>query len=697
MERLAGDSLTVETLREALAVEAPSSSQLIDTIARLSSRAMASGGGATPRYDDLEPWIESPDDNGRSTLGGYELLECIGRGGMGVVFRAQDRTADRVVALKVMLPELARDDRARDRFLREARAIATVRHPNVVALYDVSEVDGLPYLVMEYVGGGSLQDRMRDGEPMVAAEIVRIGAAVAAALTACHEHGVVHRDIKPSNVLLGETGDGDEAIRVSDFGLAAVASTPTLTHHGFLSGTPDYVAPERLSIGAAPDERSDLFSLGCLLYTMASGREPFGGDTPLITLHRIATDNPAPLRVENPAIPAHLEKAIASLMAKRPEDRPASASVARALLLENAQVGRSAWRQPGAWVGGLLLVTVVLAVVLYAVLRSPAPSGVGPPTAIVVTTADELLDAVASVQDDGWIVLDTDATLVVPPLYIAWKSVTIAAADGRRPTIQLEVTDEGPAPEYLLRLYYGTLNLSGLRLQDDWRPSEHLPRVGSNRKAAEQFALLSLIDADLFVERCRFETRTIGAGVKLDPGNEAVLRDTQVFAPEGTAISWHAIDNDGLLLGNCVIVGNVGLLTALEGDAEIRWQGSTVLANVAALELNPVRGRLTAWVSDCVIQSMEALVVASIDPPSLDEFKRTLAWHGEGNRIRGREVRLSDGEYAPSWAQELTGWAIGDADSVYRQQLFSVPHAEAVNRLMSGEPVEDLALDRVGR
>ncbi len=702
LERLAGDSITGDMLHRALAAAAPTSPKLMDTIERLSSGAAASGVIGAPRYDDLDPWIESSNPDDAPTLDGYVLLECIGRGGMGVVFRAFAPAQDRVVALKAMLPELARDDRARERFLREARAIAAVQHPNVVALHAVSEVNGLPYLIMDYVEGASLEDRMRNDAPMAPQEIARIGAAVAAGLAACHEKGVIHRDIKPSNVLLCEA---DGAVKITDFGLAAVASTPTLTHNGYLSGTPDYVAPERLAIGSEADERSDLFSLGCLLYTMATGEEPFGGDTPLITLHRIATEKPTLIRVKNPSVPAHLEKTIASLMAKRPQDRPESANAAQALLLEDGPKPRSVFVRKRGWVAGLTLLSAALAVILYTVPPSPpeppaplAPlASFAPLTKIVVTTAAELENAVETVPDGGRIELDTDQTLAVRPLYIAWKSVTIAAAEGREPKILLQHSQDDPAPEYLLRLYYGTLNLSGLRLEDDWEAEEQLRRIGGHPKVAEQFGLLSVIDGDLNVEGCRFETRTVGSCVKLDPGNAATLRDTEVFAPNGTAITWHAIEDDGLVLDHCVVAGNVALLTVLEGNAEVTWERSIVLANIAAFELQPVRGQLSAWVSDCVIQSVEALVLTALDPPSLSRFKQAFAWHGSGNQIRGKEIFFADGEYTPSWAREVTAWAMGDPNSTYGRELFHLPHRDVVAQLIEGRSAQSLLLETSSR
>ncbi|MEM1099393.1 MAG: serine/threonine-protein kinase [Planctomycetota bacterium] len=697
LEQMARQLIDDETVRDALSTNPASSSNLLDAIDQLSAKAKLLGSSETPRYDDLESWIETSSPEGGETLDGYLLRECIGRGGMGVVFRAVDPGGGGEVAVKAMLPELARDPRARDRFLREARAVAAVRHRNVVALHAVSEVDGLPYLVTEYVEGESLQDRMQDAKPFPPAEIKRIGSAVATGLAACHAQGVIHRDVKPSNVLLG-TASG--TVKITDFGLAAVASTPTITYHGYLSGTPDYIAPERLMIGTEADERSDLFSLGCLLYTMATGKEPFGGDSPLVTLHRIATDQPPSVREKNPDIPPLLAKTIASLMAKRPEDRPVSANAVQAMLSgEQANHGTKV-RRLGGWLVGLAV--AALAIGVFATLdaaKNPHDQTIERPSIsspkVIVTTGAELEAAVDAVVDGGWIEIDTDEPIAVAPLYIDHRSVTIAATQGRTPTIELKHISDEPTPAYLLRVYNGKLNLIGLRLQDAWDLDKHLQQADEHPIVAEQFSLLSIIDADLEAVGCRFETSTVGACVKLDSGHEAILRNCDLFAPNGTAINLQAIDDDELTVDQSVLVGNVGILTELEGNAEINLSRSVVLANIAALELNPVSGQLAGRVSDCVIQSVEdTLILTQIDPPSLSQFKSTLAWFGSRNRIRGTQIHLSPGEHSPTWDQEVTAWAVSDEGSVYGRELFGPSHQEVVERLTDGESAKEMLLER---
>ena len=204
-------------------------------------------------------------------LGHYEIQEVIGRGGMGIVLRAFDEKLHRVVAIKVMAPQLATSATARRRFTREAQAAAAVTHDHIVTIHAVEEADGLPYLVMQYVAGMSLQERLERDGPLQLAEILRIGMQTAAGLAAAHAQGLVHRDIKPANILLE---NGIERVKITDFGLARAADDASLTQSGVVAGTPQYMSPEQAR-GEAVDHRTDLFSLGSVLYAMCTGRPPF--------------------------------------------------------------------------------------------------------------------------------------------------------------------------------------------------------------------------------------------------------------------------------------------------------------------------------------------------------------------------------------------------------------------------------------
>jgi len=263
---------------------------------------------------------QSADELGR--LGKFRVLAVLGRGGMGVVFRAHDPHLDRIVALKAMLPSLASSPSAKERFFREAKAAAALKHANIVTIHDVGEDRGAPFLAMEFLEGESLDDRVKRAAPFPAADVARIGKAIAAGLAAAHQKGLIHRDMKPGNIWL-EGDDGQ--VKLLDFGLArAMAEQTNLTQSGAIVGTPAYMAPEQAT-GKKVDHRCDLFSLGCVLYRMCTGEMAFKGPDTIAIIASLGLENPPPPSSLNPRIPARLEKLVMKLLAKKPDDRPASA------------------------------------------------------------------------------------------------------------------------------------------------------------------------------------------------------------------------------------------------------------------------------------------------------------------------------------------------------------------------------------
>ncbi len=267
-----------------------------------------------------------PDSLGR--LGHYEVLEVLGRGGFGIVFRAFDEVLQRVVAIKVLAPQLAAGSPARKRFLREARSSAKVRHENVVQVYAVEE-QPLPYLVMEFIPGETLQQLLDRTGPLETAEVLQIGRQIAEGLAAAHGTGLIHRDVKPGNILI-EAGP-HKHVKITDFGLARAADDASLTQSGMVAGTPMFMAPEQAS-GDKLDHRADLFSMGSVLYTMCCGRPPFRANNTLAVLKRVAEDTPRPIQEIIPEVPQWLCEIITRLQAKKPEDRFASAQQVADLL-----------------------------------------------------------------------------------------------------------------------------------------------------------------------------------------------------------------------------------------------------------------------------------------------------------------------------------------------------------------------------
>ncbi len=302
-----------------------------DDAALQESSGMEADGHEVATTTDAVLRMLAPTDDPRmlGRLGGYEIAGVVGRGGMGVVLKGFDAALNRYVAIKVLAPHLATSAAARRRFSREAQAAAAVVHDNVIAIHGVAEAGGLPYLVMPYVRGVSLQKRLNDHGPLGVAEILRIGMQTAAGLAAAHAQGLVHRDIKPANILLE---DGVERLKITDFGLARAADDASLTRTGVIAGTPQFMSPEQAR-GETVDARSDLFSLGSVLYALCTGRPPFRAETSFGVLRRISDSQARPIVQLNPDIPAWLCTIIERLHAKDASGRFQSAAEV-ALLLE---------------------------------------------------------------------------------------------------------------------------------------------------------------------------------------------------------------------------------------------------------------------------------------------------------------------------------------------------------------------------
>jgi serine/threonine protein kinase len=264
--------------------------------------------------NQLNP-TDDPQMLGR--LGGYEVSGVVGSGGMGIVLKALDRPLDRSVAIKVLAPRLASSGAARLRFAREAKAAATVLHPNVIVIHSVSNEGAMPFLVMPYLRGESLQRRLDRQGPLPTEDILRIAQQVASGLAAAHGQGLVHRDIKPANIMLE---DGVERVTLTDFGLARAVDDASMTRSGVVAGTPQYMSPEQAR-GDDLDARSDLFSLGSVIYAMCTGRPPFRAESSYGTLRRITDTEPRSIREVNPSIPEWLERIVQRLHAKPMEDR----------------------------------------------------------------------------------------------------------------------------------------------------------------------------------------------------------------------------------------------------------------------------------------------------------------------------------------------------------------------------------------
>ena len=277
---------------------------------------------------ELASLSPSDDPSSLGRIGLFEAKAILGRGGMGTVYKALDPALGRTVAIKILRPDLASIGSARHRFRLEAKAMASIAHPHVVPIYAVDDHRGLPYLAMEYVAGGTLESRLQNQGPFEILSVMRIVQQIASALQAAHECGLVHRDIKPANILLDR---GVDRVRVTDFGLVRVSDDASMTRSGLIAGTPQYMAPEQVR-GDACDRRSDLFSLGCVMYALLVGHPPFRANSPYAAMQRIVHDAPRPIGALRSDVPAWLIALIDRLLAKRPEHRFDSAGMVAEIL-----------------------------------------------------------------------------------------------------------------------------------------------------------------------------------------------------------------------------------------------------------------------------------------------------------------------------------------------------------------------------
>src|SRR5262245_13822809 len=350
-----------------------------------------------------------------SRLGPYEILGPLGAGGMGEVYRARDTRLERTVAIKVLPADLCDSPQARQRFEREAKTISQLSHPHICSLFDASRHDGIDYLVLEYLEGELLSDRVARGA-LPLDQTLRYGIEMADALQKAHQHGIVHRDIKPGNVMLTRSG-----VKLLDFGLAkaeaplgrqaGLTAMPTrddLTREGTILGTLQYMAPEQLE-GKETDARTDIFALGAVLYEMATGRKAFAGAGQASLISAIMKDAVVPLSQISPTIPASLEHAVRTCLAKDPEDRWQSAHDLKTQLRWIAEEGtrpgvvqplpkKRAVREVVAWT--LAAVALVLAAAAFLRGARPVDAPVRPKRLSVLLPERSALRA-AVISPDG--------------------------------------------------------------------------------------------------------------------------------------------------------------------------------------------------------------------------------------------------------------------------------------------------------
>jgi serine/threonine protein kinase len=588
-------------------------------------------------FDFLSP-PEAPDELGR--LGGYRVLGELGAGGMGIVFAAEDLQLKRPVALKVMRPEMGHDAAARERFLREARAVAAFRHKNAVTIYQVGESGGIPFLALEFLQGETLRARLeREGRQPIA-DVLHIGRQVSEGLGAAHELGLIHRDITPGNIFLvsKREGGGKSAclspgnpdrpchVKILDFGLARRADGEArLTLSGVAVGTPHFMAPEQAS-GDHVDGRSDLFSLGCVLYRMATGRLPFEGSNVRMVLSAVMFKRPTPIAELADDVPPALGALIERLLAKDPKDRPQSAyEVAEALsvlearsaagpppspaiaaaMTEHPRIAAStgllqrekrisAWRSGAHYRLTLSAFVVVLFLSLgslwlgpgvyshFSARRSPIhPEPKTPPTAnqpfeiLARESASErefasLADAVAAAKYGDVIEIRSDGPFIQnKTLFIRDKALTLRAGAGYRPEFQ---SDDGAESAPILSTI-APLVLEGLEFR-------------STRIKQDNNPLIESTSSTLRIAYCRINSAPSGVSVRAVNVPSLEIRHTQFFNPtNGCFLMVHSPEKTHLILDNSLLhsllPGGSGLMLVwsdqLPRDVAVELTNNTIL------------------------------------------------------------------------------------------------------------------------
>jgi hypothetical protein len=638
------------------------------------------------------------------TIGEYEVLAVLGRGGLGVVYRATDRALTRDVAIKLLHPSLADDEALRERFLREARAAAALRHDNVVTVYGIGEHAGQPYLVMEYVPGGSLADRLVRKQRLDSQEIIQLGVEVAAALAAAHARGIIHRDVKPGNVLWDAEAS---RYKLADFGLAKAVDDVGLTRTGTLVGTPEYLSPEQ-AMGKAADARSDLFSLGCMLYAACTGESQFHADSTMAVLHRLKTHTPADVQRLCPDCPPALARLIHRLLAKEPKRRYSTASEVVDDLQQLASttpraatamwpVGRARRRAVSPTAIGLAVVLcVAAAAVWYRQNVGNAPAAVGAaadherPFFIPANSQSyqTLGAAIAAAPADGVIEVRRSGRIPVSRIAPADKAITIRAAQGSQPILSPAGDRDLAGPAITTS---ANLILEGFALQ--WvAPSDE-----DERGIADDTAQAAIVvhGGELLLRRCDVLVGRRDTCVRL-AGASCTIADSRLSARRGTCVAWLPradsrlrIENSVLSGGTCLSIDSqdrTGELPAALEIAQSTWQarkGVELILSFAPRLPIAVRAQRNVFALDhLLVMYWPYAGPRALKSPSLQaargRLRQTISWEERENLYGAKTQFLSResmrqavapldagpngvGEWEAFWNRPGTGSQQGDA------------------------------------
>jgi len=630
-ERIVGDDDIFEGLDADGVTDDPVLSELME---RITQHGLPTDEPRTSSPDAwrevLEPY-EGEEQGLIGMLGHYEVLEVIAVGGMGLVFKARDPELDRLAALKVLAPDLAANATARERFLREARAAAKLEHENILSIYGVVDA-GIPWFAMRYTSGGTLQDRIDRGEDLGFDQLKSIAKQVAAALEVAHDRGLVHRDIKPANLLFDEAGDH---LWVCDFGIARSSEDPSLTYPGAIAGTPQFMSPEQAA-GRELDGRSDLFSLGAVLYRTVVGKHAFAGETTASVLLELGGDGQLKIDRKNSGVPKWFWRLLNNLLAKDPDDRPQdAAAIVRAIDDEYSPPPKHRVRRNRriATVAALMSATllVVLSMSRLSAVEHAVNRLLGARYEQAIFIADrygaypDLRSAISEARDGDTIELPGGDPLAIDNLLIhPGKSLSLVALDPEfRPRLTTDITG---ATGLVSR---SSLHLSGIDFLLNMKPGGD--------------AILVVDGASARLEDCRFraeiaarysDVNTGYRAIELRGGGVVDFAGCDLHLPKASAVAV-AGQSSAIRIRDSRVVARYGVDVLAYGESEAsplrldlqgqRFAGSSFLRVAAD---GPLPG-VTANARDCEFVCDRPLCWFVTN--RVAEVQSGVKWTGSGN------------------------------------------------------------------
>ena len=716
----------------------------------------ASADSKASRFQDLTPWFDPMEDAGQTSNQGpiigriaeFDLLELIGRGGMGAVFKAFDRKLERLVALKVMAPSLLADPNSSKRFLREARSAAGISHPNAVAVHSVGENRGLPYLVMEFVEGESLHELLQRTPRLPLDASLAIVEQLAKALAAAHKTGVIHRDVKPANVLIESD---TKAIKLTDFGLARTAGN-SLTSTGLLMGTPGFLAPEQLT-SADVDHRVDLFSLGSVLYLLCAGKVPFDGPSAHAIMTKISQEEPTPIQELEPTLPPAIADLVGQLLQKNPEHRPESASQVAALIgafrssaanqvdtqpatpipspskfAEPAKVkpkakttaGFSPWWIAAAaipvlvctgWLGWLgwsgsinpnSNEEPVSTIVAGDPEQSESPRRVwNPNETITLESSEEWIEFFGTLESSElprklYVELESDEKFLVEPFEFEDREISVVAAAGFEPTIVFELEDD---IESCISVEGGTLHLDGIAIETNVEESDEVAFNAAFEQAEENEKILAIVyceDGTIRLDDCRLVSQHLSC-IHVEE-SKCILIDCEILSGENAGVQFSTSSAGRLEMENCMLAGEENLSVGLPNPGSIDLINNTFIGefSISFYPTESESGQVTIDARNNVFDAARCMLLfGETDPDLVDEIGKDLKWIGDANLLPKSLVQcLSElDKNLVVDSDQISKRRIVDSNSVMAEPMYSLERAKIVERTLDRTlRVEDIEL-----